>query len=192
MHELASCVIVPIFVFMGYTYNAYNTQSYGYNPYMGQQYNPYEQQQQSFGFGQGNFAAQPVRQPQPQQNFPVIPGRVVESIDVVNTMDIPMDGNLYFFPKADGTEIYTKRWLPNVTTQVDVYTYVNKSTKTDSAGSNANAQSVADVASVVQTVAQLSEEMQNRLSALDAKMAKIEKSIDTRKSKSTLLADDKK
>ena len=45
-------------------------------------------------------------------------GKMVESIDMVKTMDIPMDGNLYYFPKADGTEIYSKQWLANGTTQI--------------------------------------------------------------------------
>ena len=29
-------------------------------------------------------------------------GKVVDSIDVVKATDIPMDGNIYYFPKADG------------------------------------------------------------------------------------------
>lgn len=48
-------------------------------------------------------------------------GKVVESIDVVKTMDIPMDGSMYYFPKADGKEIYAKQWLPNGTTNVVVF-----------------------------------------------------------------------
>lgn len=64
----------------------------------------------------------------PQQQLPPIqqqnvglPGKVVEGIDNVKTMDIPMDGNMYYFPKADGTEIYTKRWLQNGTTEQLVF-----------------------------------------------------------------------
>ena len=45
-------------------------------------------------------------------------GKYVESIDIVKATDIPMDGNTYYFPKADGTEIYSKQWLPNGTTQI--------------------------------------------------------------------------
>ena len=29
---------------------------------------------------------------------------------MVKVADIPMDGNMYYFPKADGTEIYTKQF----------------------------------------------------------------------------------
>ena len=29
-----------------------------------------------------------------------------------------MDGNVYYFPKADGSEIYSKQWLSNGTTRI--------------------------------------------------------------------------
>lgn len=48
-------------------------------------------------------------------------GKIVESIDIVKATDIPMDGNMYYFPKADGTEVYMKRWLPNGTTEIVSY-----------------------------------------------------------------------
>ena len=45
-------------------------------------------------------------------------GKIVDSIDVVKAADIPMDGNAYYFPKADGTEVYCKQWLQNGTTRI--------------------------------------------------------------------------
>ena len=45
-------------------------------------------------------------------------GKMVDSIDVVKATDIPMDGNYYYFPKADGTEVYCKQWLQNGTTRI--------------------------------------------------------------------------
>lgn len=59
-----------------------------------------------------NYSNQPYR---PQS---AIPGRMVENMDTVRGIEIPMDGGIYYFPKADGNEIYTKRWLPNGSTQV--------------------------------------------------------------------------
>ena len=53
-----------------------------------------------------------------QQNQFGLPGKMVENIDIVKTMDIPMDGNLYYFPKADGTEIYAKQWMANGQTRI--------------------------------------------------------------------------
>ena len=45
-------------------------------------------------------------------------GKMVDSMDIVKATDIPMDGNMYYFPKADGSEIFVKQWLPNGTTQI--------------------------------------------------------------------------
>jgi len=74
-----------------------------------------------------------MNQPQPQQQHYALPGKMVEGIDVFKTTDIPMDGNVYYFPKADGTEIYTKRWLQNGTTEQLVYKVekVSEENKTD-------------------------------------------------------------
>lgn len=61
-----------------------------------------------------------MQQPQMQaQQFLAV--KIVDSSDVVKTMDIPMDGNTYYFPKGDGSEIYTKRWLQNGTTEQVIY-----------------------------------------------------------------------
>lgn len=55
----------------------------------------------------------------PSSNQPMsIMGKVVDSIDVVKATDVPMDGNVYYFPKADGTEIFGKQWLANGTTRI--------------------------------------------------------------------------
>jgi hypothetical protein len=45
-------------------------------------------------------------------------GKIVDSVDVVKATDVPMDGNMYYFPKADGTEVYAKQWLPNGQTRI--------------------------------------------------------------------------
>ena len=45
-------------------------------------------------------------------------GKMVDSIDVVKATDVPMDGSMYYFPKADGTEIFGKQWLPNGQTRI--------------------------------------------------------------------------
>jgi hypothetical protein len=52
-----------------------------------------------------------------QPQIPVI-SKMVDSIDMVKSADIPMDGNMYYFPKADGTEVYGKSWLPNGQTRI--------------------------------------------------------------------------
>lgn len=57
------------------------------------------------------------QQLQASQNMAAL-GKVVEGIDVLKTLEVPMDGNPYYFPKADGTEIYAKQWLSNGTTRI--------------------------------------------------------------------------
>ena len=66
----------------------------------------------------GNLSFQP---PVQQRQNSMLPGKIVESFEVFKTIDIPMDGNTYYFPKADGTELYTKKWLQNGTTLQQVY-----------------------------------------------------------------------
>lgn len=83
-------------------YNPYGQQQFVPNPYM-ERMAQLQQFQQSL---------------QTQQQQIGISGKVVESIDMVKATDIPMNGETVYFPKADGTEIYTKRWLPNGTTEV--------------------------------------------------------------------------
>ena len=60
---------------------------------------------------------QSLQQPVSQAQMSAI-GKIVDSIDVVKATDIPMDGNTYYFPKADGTEVYCKQWLQNGTTRI--------------------------------------------------------------------------
>jgi len=91
-----------------------------FNPYMNQMQNPYA----------GMMQMQPQQQfVQPQQFVQQqtgLNGKVVEGFDTFKTADIPMDGSVYYFPKADGTEIYTKRWLQNGTTEQSVYKIVQE------------------------------------------------------------------
>ena len=57
------------------------------------------------------------QQLQTSQNMATL-GKVVESVDVLKTLEVPMDGNMYYFPKADGTAIFGKRWESNGTTSI--------------------------------------------------------------------------
>ena len=54
---------------------------------------------------------------QPQPQFTPL-GKIVDSVDIVKATDIPMDGNMYYFPKADGSEIFGKQWLANGQTRI--------------------------------------------------------------------------
>ena len=93
-------------------------------PYPAYNYTNYQQQpQMQMNNPMGYFTAPMQQQMQQVQQMqqPVINGKLVESIESVKLTDVPMDGSSYYFPKADGTEIYTKRWLANGSTEVAVY-----------------------------------------------------------------------
>jgi len=76
------------------------------------QFNPYMQRMENLQQFQ-----QAIQQPTVTSQVPAL-GKVVESMDIVKVTDIPMDGNVYYFPKADGEEIYTKQFMPNGQTRI--------------------------------------------------------------------------
>lgn len=80
------------------------------NPYLDNRYANLQQYQQSIS---------PTQMSGTSQFAPL--GKIVDSVDIVKATDIPMDGNPYYFPKADGSEVYMKRWLPNGTTETIAY-----------------------------------------------------------------------
>ena len=51
----------------------------------------------------------------------ILQGKAVDSIDVVKAMDVPLDGSITYFPKTDGTTIFTKQLQPNGTSKVNIY-----------------------------------------------------------------------
>lgn len=94
-----------------------NPNYYG-QPYIQQQYNPYLQRMENLQQFQ-QVMQQPMSPTQMSGTSQFAPlGKIVESVDMVKATDIPMDGNMYYFPKADGTEIYGKAWLPNGQTRI--------------------------------------------------------------------------
>ena len=85
----------------------YNYPQYGYQPMQPDRLSQLQQFQQSL---------QPTQMPTSNQLMTL--GKIVDSVDVVKATDVPMDGNMYYFPKADGTEVYAKQWLPNGQTRI--------------------------------------------------------------------------
>lgn len=81
----------------------------GYNPSF---QNPYQQRMDFLQNYQQNLQ-QPMSPTQMSgaNNQMNVIGKIVDSIEVVKAMDIPADGNMYFFPKADGSEIFGKQWI---------------------------------------------------------------------------------
>lgn len=89
--------------------NYYAQYQQQFNPYM-QRMDNLQQFQQALNT-QGNNMT-------PGLNMLASLGKVVESADIVKVTDIPMDGNTYYFPKADGSEIYSKQFMPNGQTRI--------------------------------------------------------------------------
>lgn len=86
--------------------------------YQQPQYNPYLQRMENLQQFQ-QVMQQPMSPAQMSGTSQFIPlGKIVESVDMVKATDIPMDGNMYYFPKADGTEIYGKAWMANGQTRI--------------------------------------------------------------------------
>lgn len=79
------------------------------------QTNPYMQRMENLQQFQ-QAINQPIVQPQNQQFTPL--GKIVESVDMVKATDIPMDGNMYYFPTADGSSVFGKQWLANGQTRI--------------------------------------------------------------------------
>jgi hypothetical protein len=86
--------------------------------------NPYFNQQQRF---QGmNMMQQPMPT---QQYIPPMPtiqqnnlqGKIVDSVDVVKSMDIPLDGSVSYFALADGSAIVTKQLQSDGTSRTVIY-----------------------------------------------------------------------
>lgn len=97
------------------------------NPYNMQMQNPYQQRMDFLQSYQQNLQ-QPIQQQMPQANQQMnVIGKIVDSVEMVKSMDIPMDGNLYYFPKADGTEIFGKQWLPNGQTRILAFKPISES-----------------------------------------------------------------
>lgn len=81
-----------------------------YQPMMPYSQYPMYQQPQPF---------QPIPQVQAQpKSFAPITGRIVNSLDEITVQEVPTDGTVAWFPSADGSCVYGKRWTPdgNITT----------------------------------------------------------------------------
>ena len=89
------------------------------------QYNPYINR--FYGQQQTNIP-QPMDLSIQQQNTPQIGlnraflnGKQVESIDIVKSIEIPLDGSISYFPLVNGTAIATKQLMQDGTSKITIY-----------------------------------------------------------------------
>ena len=90
----------------------YNANNYGYNPYG--RYMPQQPmvQQSPLISGQNNMIS---------ANSPVLSGKIVESEDIVKTIEIPLDGSTSYFPVVDGSAIITKQLQNDGTSKITIF-----------------------------------------------------------------------
>ncbi len=89
------------------------------------QYNPY--MNRFYGQQQANMP-QPMDLSQQTQNVPqmglnrtFLNGKQVESIDIVKSLEIPLDGSVSYFPLVNGTAIATKQLMQDGTSKITIY-----------------------------------------------------------------------
>lgn len=91
------------------------------NPY----YNPMSRYQSNINqMTQSQYIPTMQQQLQPMQpinNQIGILGKIVDSIEVVKAMDIPLDGSVSYFPLTDGTAIVSKQLQNDGTSKMVVY-----------------------------------------------------------------------
>lgn len=102
-------------------------------------------------------------------------GKIVESMDVVKVTDIPMDGNMYYFPQADGQAIYGKKFLPNGQTQILAYKPI--------LDDNPNTLSNDDEKTNLDLLQCVTDLFQENISSLNDRLDKIEKYLKPTKAK---------
>lgn len=109
-----------------------------------------------------NYFTPNMQQQIQQQQQSMLNGKIVESIDNVKLTDVPMDGNSFYFPKADGTEIYTKRWLANGSTEVAVFKRVLEESQEEVKNFNFD---------------EMEGNIMDKLNSIDERISKIEKGL---------------
>lgn len=64
-----------------------------------------------------------------QQQVPMLQGKQVESVDIVRSIEIPLDGTISYFPVADGTAIVTKQLQTDGTSKITIFKPSNDTKK---------------------------------------------------------------
>lgn len=91
----------------------------GYNPYGYPQMNPQPQMGRMEQPYQGYQPYTPYTQQQPK--IQGLQGKLVDSLDTVKAMDIPLDGSVSYFALTDGSAIVTKQLQADGTSKTIVY-----------------------------------------------------------------------
>lgn len=110
---------------------AFGQPNYGYPQYGYQnQFNPYQYGQPMVQPQVQNQVSQPTipqstQQQLPQPQIPTLYGKVVDGIDLVKSLDVPL-GASFVLPKADQSGVYIKGWRNDGTTFINEYKLVEE------------------------------------------------------------------
>lgn len=146
-----------------------------------QNYNPYMQRMENLQQFQQAIQQPMVPTPMSGANQFTPLGKIVESIDMVKATDIPMDGNIYYFPTADGNLIFGKQWMPNGQTRILTF----KPTLDDNIDNSASM----DEKSKIELLEQFTAVFNERISVINDKIDKIEKYLKPTKAKKEVDSD---
>lgn len=91
----------------------YNANNYGYNPY------GYYPQPQNMQNNINNNQMAPTLMSATSR--PTLNGKIVDGIDTVKGIDIPLDGSVSYFPLASGDAIVTKQLQADGTSKITVF-----------------------------------------------------------------------
>lgn len=89
-----------------------------YYPNYNQYYQPQMRMQQPIQPLQQPVIPQPMSQPISSIG---LQGKLVESIDVVKAIDIPLDGSVSYFPLTDNSTIVSKQLMQDGTSKITIY-----------------------------------------------------------------------
>lgn len=144
-----------------------------YYPQYQSQFNPYMQRMENLQQFQ-QAIQQPMSPTQMSGTSQFTPlGKIVESVDMVKATDIPMDGNMYFFPTADGNIIFSKQWMANGQTRILTFKPVLED--------NPNTLSQNEEKLNLEVLGQVLEGIQSDIKLLTEKLDKISKPTRTKK-----------
>lgn len=102
-----------------------------------------------------NYQYGQLNQMQPQSLMPAsyLNGKMVDSVDVVKAMDVPI-GGYGIYPKADLSEIYIKSWNQNGTTSIITYK-IKEEEQGNTQESSAEEKIIARIDALERTIASL-------------------------------------
>lgn len=102
--------------------------NFGYNPYYNPTYAPQIPRVQPMEQSYPQYPQQPIQNFTPNtQSTNGLQGKMVESIDVVKAIDIPLDGSTSYFVLTDGSAIVTKQLQADGTSKTVVYKPIQES-----------------------------------------------------------------